>query len=157
MIKYRKYGERIRIFAENGQKFKQSYIPHIRADGELELEPAGVVCTYDEIQAQKNSVDIHYLMERFRLTGDRSIFDRVTGIYGDVSEIPTNYADILNLRLRMEREFEALPASYKVKFDNDINKYVARYGSDEWFKALDLVKPVPDAEISPVEPIKESE
>ena len=137
-MKFRTVDDRVRISCNSGDRDKVSYIPHIESDGTLVLEPNGKIDTYSQIQAEKNSVDIHKLIERYQVTGDRSVFDRATGIYADVSAIPTNYADILNMRYRMESEFASLPAEYRAKFDNDINKYVAQYGSDVWFANLGM-------------------
>lgn len=132
------YTDQVRVTANPGSRYKPEYRIHFEDNGTQTLIECGKIDVYAEIQSHRQSVDIHHLIDVYSRTGDASVFDRVSASYGDVSAIPHNYADLLNLRYKMEAEFAALPAGVRSEFDNDINRYVAQYGSDSWAAALGL-------------------
>lgn len=82
--------------------------------------------------------------------------DGMSGI--DATKLPSTFAEFLQIQIDRKREFDRLPVSVKQKFDNDLNKYMASAGSQEWFDALgiDTSKFIePDATIQPVKPKEE--
>lgn len=61
------------------------------------------------------------------------------GLHGlDVTQLPTTFAEFLQMQIDRKREFDRLPVEVKQKFNNDLNQYMATAGSAEWFDKLGI-------------------
>lgn len=61
------------------------------------------------------------------------------GLHGlDVTQLPTTFAEFLQLQIDRKRDFDRLPVEIKQKFNNDLNQYMASAGSEEWFSKLGI-------------------
>ena len=72
--------------------------------------------------------------------------DGLSGI--DATKLPSTFAEFLQLQIDRKREFDRLPVEVKQKFDNDLNKFMATAGTEEWFNKLGIdvtVKKEPEA------------
>lgn len=152
----------------DGIRIKRGWIYE---DGELVYKDKGLTNVYEEIQASKDSVDIHAIMQRYE-NGDATALDRVQGMYIDTIDLPKNYAQLYDAVSKADMVFDAMPAEIKQKynnnaatfwknygaeeFDNIINNYrketLARYGMDD----LTPIKTVSD-DIKPIKPTVENE
>ena len=54
--------------------------------------------------------------------------------------------------LRAEQIWKDVPKEVKLKFDNDIDKFIASYGTVEWAKNLGILKEEPKTEPNAGEP-----
>ena len=53
-------------------------------------------------------------------------------------EIVPYAAELQNIMLRAEQIWEEVPKEIKLKFDNDVDKFIASYGTIEWAKNLGI-------------------
>lgn len=61
------------------------------------------------------------------------------GMHGlDVTQLPTTFAEFLQMQIDRKRDFDRLPVEIKQKFNNDLNQYMATAGSQEWFDKLGI-------------------
>lgn len=74
-------------------------------------------------QDKKNSVDINRIMKRAQKNGIMPDFNRREVFYSDFASLP-NYQESLNMVIKMENEFMAMPAKIRKKFDNDPQKLI---------------------------------
>lgn len=109
--------------APPGTKEKIEYIGKYDQKGHLELVENGKVNTYEQIQADAKSVDIHSIMRRYN-AGEVDVLNRVQGFYADVSNLPTNYIDVLNAVHRGQALFESIPKELRAKFDHNFDKFM---------------------------------
>ena len=59
--------------------------------------------------------------------------------------MPSTLAEAQNLMIQAEQTWDKLPREVKQKFDNDVDKFIARFGTADWMEALGLnQKPVID-------------
>ena len=130
-----------------GDPVKVLYSPVFDRKGVMSLEESGRENLYDFIQSHRDSVDIHKILERFA-SGDVSALQQRSGVFGDFTEMPKTYADLLNTVIAGERTFDSLPRDVREKFGNSFHQWLAQAGSEEWNVAMGLV-PASEPESAP--------
>lgn len=110
--------------------------PQFDKSGNYELVEAGEVDVYAEIQSHAESCDINVLMAKYQ-NGDASVLSKVQGTYFDATGMPKTYAEMLNILIDAENQFNALPLDERAKYDHSFEK---------WLSALDLALSVPNSE-----------
>ena len=102
----------------------------------------GYINSYDDIQSHADSCDMGLIMERYRLTGDTSVFNQRNGFYADVAGFPGTYAEMQNAIIQVNNEFMALPIDIREQFGQDPSVFYAEYGSPKWLSVMGYDKPV---------------
>lgn len=144
-----KYREHEKFTTDPGDPVKVLYAPVFDKKGVMHLEESGRENLYDFIQSHRDSVDLHKILERFN-AGDVSALDRVQGTFGDFTQMPTTYAELLNTVIDGERTFDALPLDVKQKFGMSFHRWLATAGSPDWCTAMGYeTSPLPDFELKP--------
>lgn len=145
--------------SESGSPYLQDYEYSLDKEGHKVLVKADTYTdVYSRIQADKDSVDINVLMQRFAL-GDTEALDIKKGFYLDTRDMPKNIHEVFAMGLEAEQYFEGLPVELKEKFDNShsvfftemseennvfmkkINEYNDRFNDHSY----DVEKPVEDS------------
>lgn len=134
-----------------GSRIKAIYSPEFDKKGVMTLKVSGQENLYEFIQSHKDSVDIHKILERFE-RGDVSALQKAQGMYGDFSEFPKTYAELLNIVIEGEQTFNSLPLEVREKFGHSFHRWLATMGSAEWLSAMGLEVPAPPVE-NPVESV----
>lgn len=98
-------------------------------DGEYKHVVKKVTNLYEKIQAARDSVDLHKIMERYEDEG-QSALDRVQGMYLDTVDLPKNYAQLYDAVSKANDTFDALPATIKDKFNNNAATFWKNYGRE---------------------------
>lgn len=129
------YNGRVRIHAPAGDQYAIIYEPYYDDRGVLEIRPSGKVNTYLEIQSHADSVDINVILARYK-NGETDVLNKVQGFFGDFSNMPKTYAEMLNLVLSGQRFFDSLSTDIKEKFNHSFEQFLAQYGSPEFEKKL---------------------
>lgn len=86
-------------------------------------------------------------MKRFA-NGETDVLSRVQGFYGDVSDFPVTYAEMLNRVIEGENFFKDLPVDVRSKFGHSYSEFLASIGTPEFFDAFGMSKPE-----TPVDPV----
>lgn len=134
-------------------KFKTQFDPHDRVHcnkgdpvkilygavyddvGRMNLEEKGRENLYDYIQSFAESVDIHVLLKRFA-NGETDVLSRVQGAYGDFTQLPNTYAEMLNVVRRGEDFFNELPVETRAKFGHDFSQFIAAMDSPDFLSRI---------------------
>lgn len=132
---------RERVTANPGSSFRILYSPKFDEKGVMSLVESGKENLYEFIQSHKESCDIHVILERFA-RGDVSALERVQGTYGDFSNMPRTYADMLNLVHSAEDAFSGLPVEERAKYGHSFERWLTEFGPD----------PEEVADVQPVKP-----
>ena len=103
------FRERKRFMSESGDRIHKLYGPVFDDAGRMTLEEKGTESLYDYIQSFADSCDIHILLKRYQ-NGEADVLSKVQGFYGDYTELPTNYAQLLNTVNAGQELFDKLPA-----------------------------------------------
>lgn len=117
------FDERERLPQNPGSGERILYTSQLREDGQIELTPSGKEDLYASIQSHRDSVDIHILLARYR-NGDADALSRVQGAYGDFTEMPGSYAELLNALIKGESYFNSLPVEVKEKFGHSFENFM---------------------------------
>lgn len=123
-----------------GDPMHAIYKPVVSKDGSIELEVSSYENTDEKIASYEESCDIHTLIKRFN-EGDLTALNKRQGMYGDFTGMPKNMAEMLQLQIDAKLAFNSLDVEIKKKFDNDVNKFLATAGTEDWAKNLGIVQP----------------
>lgn len=109
-------------------------------------DETGLKCE-DPTRAQqqfKEDADINVLVQRFGITGQMPVMDRIP-MQGDFSGV-TDYHSALNALIAADEKFMQLPAEVRSRFDNDAGKFLDFTSNPEnlgELRSMGLAKPAP--------------
>lgn len=142
------------IYSNSGSPIHTIYSPVVDDDGNIELVESGKENTDEFINSFKDSCDIKVIIERF-LAGDQSALNQKAAMYGDFTKMPKTYAEVLQMQIDAKKAFDELSVEVKEKFDNDINKFLASAGNEEWYEKLGISFDKPNEKEKESEEVKE--
>jgi hypothetical protein len=156
-----KYDGRDRHYSNHGSRFAPVYSLKSKTAGNVELEVVGEKDIYAEIQSHADSVDIKTIMKRYEL-GDESVLYKKHGQFIDVSDMPTNFADIMKTVITAENNFNSLPLEVRKQYNFSAAEYIADIGSERWLKILGIesnekAKEIGEVKKDDVKEVKEDE
>lgn len=138
MIKFpTMYDKRARVHCDSGNAMKKVYKPLVRDDGIVELSEAGQESLYDYIQSWKDSVDINVILARYA-NGDVDALSRVQGAYGDFTQFPKTYAEVLNRVNQGKLLFDDLPLQLREKYNFDFGQFMAAMDKSDFWEQFKL-------------------
>lgn len=135
-MEFRTIMNRERIVSNPGERFAPTYALKVDDDGVMDLRETGKVDIYGKIQTYKDSVDIHYILERF-VNGDESALNAATPSFGDFTEYPTTYAEMLQRTHEAEEMFMQLPVEVRAEFNHSPGEFFSSIGSDKFNAVYD--------------------
>ena len=80
------------------------------------------------------------LIIRKYLDGDESVLNQKALAFGDTTQFPKTYAEMLQLQIDAKIAFDKLSPETKNKFNNDSNQFFAQAGTDEFYEKLGYEK-----------------
>lgn len=92
---------------------------------------------YSYINSFADSVNIHVLLNRFKNGDTESLMQRA-GAYIDISALPTNINEFMQLARNAENLFNSLPIETKNAFNNNVVEFISTIGDDDWKKKMDM-------------------
>lgn len=95
-----------------GDPMKQTYRKKIDESGKEVLVPDEYYDVQPEIDSYEDSVNVNTIISRY-MAGDESALDRAKAFYADVSKVPKNFAQILDINNRAMQAFSELPSELK--------------------------------------------
>lgn len=137
--------------SHSGDQFHVNYSPRVLESGELKLVESGKDDIKQMINSFRDSTDMSFILQRLAV-GDSSVLSQRPGMFGDFTQMPTTYAEALQLVIDGRREFDALPLDVKNSFNNDFRQFLASAGTPEWNEKLSVLNPSEDSEV-PISPV----
>lgn len=137
---------------EAGESIRRTYLWELNEKGEKVLTLDQIVDQQAEINSYLEETKLENIIRRASIDPDlaaRLIPDTGGGIQ-DATEMPQNLMELQNIMLRAEQIWDEIPKEIKLKFDNDVDKFVASFGTVDWAKNLGIYQ-----EEQPKEPKKE--
>lgn len=98
----------------------------VKEDGTIRLVVDRLEDTNKIIDSFRASTDIHNIIARIQ-AGNIELLNQKQGFFGDVTELPKTYAEMLDLIHKGEEFFNKLPASVKEEYNNDFNQFFADF------------------------------
>lgn len=122
-----------------GESFHIRYSPRVLENGEIKLVESGKDDIKAMINSFRDSTDMSFILKRLAV-GDTSVLNHHPGIFGDFTQMPTTYAEALQLVIDARHEFNALPLDVKNLFNNDYRQFLASAGTPEWAEKLSSIR-----------------
>lgn len=120
-----------------GQRFKKEYVGELNEDGSIYLRETGVIDTQKMIEADAVGSSVPEIIAR-ALAGDVSVV-RNDGFYGDITQMPSTYAEILNTVNAAHRAFDELDVDIKSKFAFNFEQWFATMNTEEWYGKMNMM------------------
>ena len=131
-------GEAGRTFSAVGSPDKVVYSARYCDDGTIEIKEKGKESLYDFIQSNRDSCDINLLVARFA-NGDVDALSQVQGAFGDFTQFPKTYAELLNRVNQGRLMFDELPLEIREKYNHDFGQFMAAMDKPDFWEQF---KPV---------------
>ena len=137
---------------EAGETVRRTYLWEINEKGEKVLTPDQVIDQQAEIDSYLEETKLENIIRRASIDPDLAarLIPDIGGGLQDATEMPQNLMELQNIMLRAEQIWGEIPKEIKLKFDNDVDKFVASFGTIDWAKNLGIYQ-----EEQPEEPKKE--
>lgn len=132
-----------KMFTDPGQDEKIIYEGKLQKDGTVLLVEVGKESMQQMIDAWKEQTDMSWIIKNLEM-GNTQVINRVPSCFGDFTEMPKTYAEVLQLRIDAQTAFEKLPVETKQKFNNNFNEWFMEAGEGEWFEKMNIKKDDPD-------------
>lgn len=134
------YSGQVRHTSATGNGREPEYEYKVTENGR-ELVKTGETDVYALIQSRLDETKIENIIKRATYDpaalGDQNW--QSNGAFVDISDVPANYHEWYGRIKEAEDEFEKLPVEVKSKWDNDVEKYIMAYGTEEWADKMGIV------------------
>lgn len=125
---------------EAGENVRRTYLWERNEKGEKVLKLDQIIDQQAEIDSYLEETKIENIIRRASI--DPNIAARIAPELGgeiqDFTEMPHTLAELQNIMIRAEQIWDEVPREIKLKFDNDVDKFVTSFGTVEWAKNLGL-------------------
>lgn len=137
---------------EAGENIRRTYLWEFNEKGEKVLTLDQVIDQQAEIDSYLEETKLENIIRRASIDPDIAarLAPNMGGGIQDATEMPENLMELQNIMLRAEQIWDEIPKEIKLKFDNDVDKFVASFGTIDWAKNLGIYQ-----EELPEEPKKE--
>lgn len=133
---------------EAGESVRRTYLWERNEKGEKVLKLDQTIDQQAEIDSYLEETKIENIIRRASI--DPDIAERIAPNLGggiqDFTEAPHTLAELQNIMIRAEQIWDEVPKDIKLKFDNDVDKFIASFGSVEWAKNLGIMEEKPEVE-----------
>lgn len=127
---------------EAGEPVRRTYLWERNEKGEKVLRLDQTIDQQAEIDSYLEETKLENILRRASIDPDIAARIRpdIGGGIQDFTEAPQNLAELQNIMMRAEQIWDEVPKEIKLKFDNDVDKFVASFGTVEWAKNLGIYK-----------------
>lgn len=125
---------------EAGESVRRTYLWERNEKGEKVLNLDQIIDQQAEIDSYLDETKIENIIRRASI--DPNIAERIAPDLGggiqDFTEAPHTLAELQNIMIRAEQVWDEVPREIKLKFDNDVDKFISSFGTIEWAKNLGI-------------------
>lgn len=125
---------------EAGESVRRTYLWERNEKGEKVLKLDQIIDQQAEIDSYLEETKIENIVRRASI--DPNIAARIAPDLGggiqDFTEMPNTLAELQNIMIRAEQIWDEVPKEIKLKFDNNVDKFIASFGTVEWAKNLGI-------------------
>lgn len=127
---------------EAGENLRRTYLWERNEKGEKVLKLDQTIDQQAEIDSYLEETKIENIIRRASIDPDIAsrIAPDIGGGIQDFTNTPHTLAELQNIMIRAEQIWDEVPKEIKIKFDNDVDKFIASFGTDEWAKNLGIYK-----------------
>ena len=129
--------QRERVTTNSGDRLRIVRAGVLNNKKQIVVKEKGTEDLYAYINSFADSVDIHVLLARFA-NGDKEALLQRAGAFIDISALPTNINEFVELYHNGEAYFNSLPIEVKEKFNNNMTEFISKIGTKEFNEALSI-------------------
>ena len=125
---------------EAGESVRRTYLWERNEEGEKVLKLDQVIDQQAEIDSYLEETKLENIIRRASIDPDIAarIAPDLGGGIQDFTETPHTLAELQNIMIRAEQIWDEVPKEAKLNFDNDVDKFIASFGTVEWAKNLGI-------------------
>ncbi|QCS36245.1 minor capsid protein [Capybara microvirus Cap1_SP_175] len=123
-----------------GSHYINEYSVKYDENGHRTVYISGKTNIYEQIQAHAEECKIENILAKYQMTGDESILNQRTGQYWDITDMPKNRMEMLNMIQESKEQFMKLPVEIRAKYNHSWEEYLADAGSENWAKNMGILK-----------------
>ena len=132
-------------FSNGGSRIREIREPVMR-DGHLVVEVVGKEDLQDYINSFGDSVDVELLVAR--AVNEPEILNQRQGMYGDFTEFPKTYAEVLDKITSATNLFNSLPVDVRSRFSNDVYTFISEMDKKDWAVKAGFVQPESSSDVN---------
>lgn len=117
------YGKHYENYSNAGDRMQIEYELVITKDGREELQKTGMTDIQEFIDSHLESVLLQNIIARYQ-AGDTEALEKVKGFYADVKDMPSNFAEVMNLGIKGKQFFDKLPVEVKKLYNNNYMEFL---------------------------------
>lgn len=127
---------------EAGESVRRTYLWERNEKGEKVLRLDQTIDQQAEIDSYLEETKLENIIRRASIDPDiaKRIAPDLGGGIQDFTEMPQTLAELQNIMIRAEQIWGEIPKEIKLKFNNDVDNFVASFGTVEWAKNLGIYK-----------------
>lgn len=130
--------DRVHYYSNPGSPLKACYKAKRDGKGRIYVEETGQYDDlYSYIQSFADSCDINVLIARFK-AGDENALNQKLASFIDATNIPNNYAELLNMINDSTMLFDSLPSEIKKNFNNNVNEFIMSVGKEGFLEKCNV-------------------
>lgn len=136
-MKFRtKYDKQDPIYTSAGKRFKPQYGAQLDKYGNRIIVEGKVPIDMKMfINSHAKECDLNILLAKYQ-NGDTNALMQRAAMFMDITGIPDNINDVLNLKTQAEKVFAMLPAKAKEAFGNNVNNWLSNMNTKEWIDIM---------------------
>lgn len=125
---------------EAGETVRRTYLWERNEKGEKVLRLDQTIDQQAEIDSYLEETKLENIIRKASIDPDIAarIKPDIGGGIQDFTEAPQNLAELQNIMMRAEQIWDEVPKDIKLKFDNDVDKFIESFGTVEWAKNLGI-------------------
>lgn len=125
---------------EAGESVRRTYLWERNEKGEKVLRLDQTIDQQAEIDSYLEETKLENIIRRASIDPDIAarIKPDIGGGIQDFTEAPQNLAELQSIMMRAEQIWNEVPKEIKLKFNNDVDEFIASFGSVEWAKNLGI-------------------
>lgn len=135
-MKFRtKYDKQDPVFTNSGERYKIEYGAQLDKYGNRVIVPKGKIDMKMFINSHAKETDLNLLLAKYQ-NGDTTALMQRAAMFMDITGIPNNINEVLNLKTQAEKVFNILPAKVKEAFGNNVNNWLSNMNTKEWIEIM---------------------
>lgn len=123
-----------------GENIRRTYLWERNEKGEKILKLDQIIDQQAEIDSYLEETKLENIIRRASI--DPNIAARIAPELGggiqDFTEMPHTLAELQNIMIRAEQIWDEVPKEIKLKFENNVDKFISSFGTEEWAKNLGI-------------------
>lgn len=129
------YSERISFPCPSGERYKEEFVRCINPNTKLpDIKKSGEHDLVRHVQEAAKGNLVSDIVRRSMCGDPNAIGDVTPDMFGDITNVPNNLLDSMNMLVRAQDHFNDLPTDIKKIYNNNYREFLEAISSGSFFK-----------------------